>query len=714
MHPRRCISSELESLPPSLVPEMNSSLNGSPNGSPQGSPNGLKTPRARLLERIFSHAVHAPDSLAVVDEGSDAKGGERRLSYAQLAAAAAGCAALLRRFEAPGERLIAVGLPRGAEWVTAQLGACVAGAAFLPLDPAWPVERLLWMLTDSGASDLITSPELAPALAGGWRTHVPNDWAAEEFGLAFSGRGADGRRGGAEGCELAYVIYTSGSSGEPKGVEITTANLEGLTRWHTGAWAVEASDRAAQIAAPGFDAAIWETWPYLAAGACLYFPAEPERREPRLLRDWLVARGITLAFAPTLLAERLLELDWPAETALRALLTGADALRRFPPAGLPFDLINNYGPTECTVLATSGVVPPRAEGEGREAAQPPTLGRPLPGVFVEIADEGGAPVAEGGMGEILIGGWGVGRGYRGRPELTAASFRPDPARPGARRYRTGDLGRRLPNGEIAFLGRADEQVKIRGHRVEPEEIALALAAHPAVAAAVVIARADEVAQVAANAAANAAASTRLVAYWTPTPGGGADEADLRAHLRRRLPPYMLPARFVRLAQWPVGANGKLDRAALPPPAPVSAPPVAIESRSPVEARLEAILRELMGLERIGPAENFFHLGGHSLLGAQVVARVHEDLGVELSLRSIFEHPTLAALAAEIERRILAACDAAEAEAAAAQATGAEAVQVAAAPPPPAPAPLAARQSRAESGRAPAPFWAPGGAPLEAS
>ncbi len=263
------------------------------------------------------------------------------------------------------------------------------------------------------------------------------------------------------------MIYTSGSTGRPKGVEITHANLAHLVDWHVAAFDVSAGDRASQVAGLGFDAAVWETWPPLATGAALYVADEETHRSPQVLRDWLVSQEITIAFAPTLLAEQLMHADWPERTALRTLLTGAERLNRRPLQGLPFTVVNNYGPTECTVVSTSGVVAPQGDHAG-----PPSIGRPLPGTVALLLDDTLSPVGDDEPGELVVAGPHVGRGYRGDPARTAERFVTVRADDGTllRAYRTGDRVRRLPDGRLVFLGRLDDQVKVRGYRIEPAEI----------------------------------------------------------------------------------------------------------------------------------------------------------------------------------------------------------------------------------------------------
>jgi len=452
--------------------------------------------------------------------------------------------------------------------------------------------------------------------------------------------------------DLAYIIYTSGSSGQPKGVELLHSGLSNLVAWHQRAFRVTPADRASALASLGFDAAVWELWPYLASGASVHLPEERVRGDAKVLRDWMVSQRITISFAATTMAENLMQLDWPQTAALRFLLTGADTLKKYPSPHLPFVLVNNYGPTEGTVVSTSGVVAPVAATKSStnrpspnqpSTNQPPSIGRPIDGVQIYILDERRQRVPEGRAGEIYIGGAGLARGYRNRPDLTEERFVANPfrAEAGARLYRTGDLGRWLPDGQITFLGRVDEQVKIRGYRVELSEIAIVLGQHAAVRSSVVVARED------------AAGEKELVAYVVLAAGAKLNAGELRDHLRKRLPDYMVPSEFLAIARVPVTENGKLDRAALPAPSGSRPQGEAyVGPRTPVEEGLVKILAPLLKLERVGVNDNFFLLGGHSLLGTQLIARIGETFGVDLTLLKLFDHPTVAEMSSEIEDLIL--------------------------------------------------------------
>jgi amino acid adenylation domain-containing protein len=581
---------------------------------------------ACVHELVAQRAAENPNALAVSSR-------QEELSYAELDRRANRLANYLRSIGV--ERAVVVGLylDRSPAMVVAALGILKAGGAYVPLDPIHPVERLAFMLRDAGASIVISQKRWAEGFpAGAWRV-VTLDGDAEKI-ADMSGAAPES---GVRAENLAYIIYTSGSTGQPKGVELIHSGLANLVSWHQRAFQVTAADRASAQSALGFDAAVWEMWSYLSCGASLHLADDSVRSDAMALRDWMVSRRITISFAATVMAESLLRLDWPAETVLRYLLTGADTLKVYPSERLPFVLVNNYGPTECTVVSTSGVVPAGCAG-----MQAPSIGRAIDGVEIYILDEQRQPVGAG-PGEIYIAGAGLGRGYRNRPDLTAERFVPDPFSgvPGARMYCTGDLGRWLPNGEIAFLGRLDEQVKVRGYRVEPNEVSTVLGQHPAVQTSAVVSTED------------VPGEKRLVAYLVLSPGMSVSATALRQYLRQRMPDYMVPAAFVSIPSLPVTEQGKVNRAALPS---VNgnrlSDEVYTEPRTLVEEELVKILAPLLKLDRVGVNDNFFLLGGHSLLGTQVIARVSETFGVDLTLLKLFDHPTVAEMSAEIENLIM--------------------------------------------------------------
>ncbi len=561
------------------------------------------------------------------------------LSYSELDKRANRIAHFLRSYGVGPDTLVGICLERSVEQIVSALGVLKAGGAYLPLDPSYPPERLTFMLKDSKVPVLLTKQLFSERLpAGTWR-----EINLDVVHAQISECPADSPDGSVSGKNLAYVIYTSGSTGLPKGVQITHDALLNLVFWHQRTFGVKPSDRATQLASLGFDAAVWELWPHLTAGASVFLPSDEIRNEPQALRDWLVAQCITITFIPTPLAERMMTLDWPRETALRILLTGADTLHRYPSSGLPFTLINNYGPTECTVVASSGPV----FSDERPDTLPP-IGRPIANTQIYILDEQMQQVRVGIAGEIYVGGVGIARGYLNRPELTRERFVPDPfsCDPDARLYKTGDLGRYLPDGQIAFLGRIDDQIKVRGYRIEPNEIVMALNQHPAVLASAVVAREDS------------RGDKYLVGYLALRSFTQPTATQLQDFLRQRVPEYMMPSVFVRLELLPLSSNGKVDRASLPAPSAINTIVDAeyIAPRTMIEQRLVRVLSRLLGVEDVGVNDNFFLLGGHSLLAAQLIGSIRETFGVELPLRTIFNSPTAAGLSEQIEKSLLVKVD----------------------------------------------------------
>ena len=588
-------------------------------------------PKDHCLHELFEEQVErTPDAVAVAFQ-------DRQLTYRQLNERANQLARHLQGLGVGPDTLVGICMERSPEMVVGLLGILKAGGAYVPLDPSYPGERLAFMLRDSGAPVLLTDQRLRDQLE--FRSLnarilcLDADWEAIAMSLT------ENPKGGAGSENLAYVIYTSGSTGEPKGVEIKHCGLLNLIFWHRRNYQVVPADRATQLAGVGFDAAVWELWPYLSAGASIHMPDEEIRLLPEKLRDWLVENEISLTFVPTPLAEALVALTWPPKVALRAMLTGGDRLTRHASRSLPFPLVNHYGPTEDTVVTTCGVVD--IEGQGGKA---PPIGKPIANTQTYVVDSRLQPVPIGVPGELLIGGDGLARGYLRRPGLTAEKFIANPfsREPGERLYRTGDLVRYSSTGAIEFLGRNDDQVKIRGFRIELGEIESALAAHPAVRAAVVLARED------------VPGEKRLAAY-AATHSLAPSVNELRDYLKKRMPDYMVPSAFFILEQLPLTPHGKIDRTALP--APDSGDTLRVEPATEVENKVADIVASLLGIDHVDPQENFFDLGGHSLLGAQLIARVRAAFGINLPLRKVFEAATVSELSAEIEEILVAEVEA---------------------------------------------------------
>ncbi|HEV7129225.1 MAG TPA: non-ribosomal peptide synthetase [Ktedonobacterales bacterium] len=596
-------------------------------------------PRPCIPELIASQARAVPEALALAMAS-------QVLTYQELNQSANRMAHHLQKLGVGPETLVAVCLERSPSLVVSLLAVLKAGGAYLPLDPSYPAERLSYMLADAQPLALVTRTQLCAPLRTGGAHVVRLDADARKLAR----QSASDPQVAVSPAHLAYVIYTSGSTGQPKGVEIPHSSLSNLVHWHCGAFQITAADRATQLASPSFDAIGWEIWPYLTRGASIHLPDDDTRSNPAALRDWIVERNVTIAFLPTPLAEAAIGLDWPAKPALRLMLTGGDTLHLAPPPQLPFTLINNYGPTEGTVVATSGPVPPATLPENPERR--PSIGRPIANTQIHVLDELLRPVPVGTAGQLFIGGAGVARGYLNRPELTAERFIANPlGEPaGGRLYQTGDLARYLPDGQIEFLGRDDDQLEIRGYRIEPEEIAATLCLHPAIQASCVVAREHATRD-------DATRDKHLVAYVVTMPGAPLPLNALRDSLAARLPAYMIPSVFVRLDRLPVTPNGKVDRAALPAPDAtnlVSAEAVRAPT-TPLEQRLVTMVAATLDLapHQVGIDDDFFLLGGHSMLGTQLIALVADAFGVELALRTLFAGPTIRELAAEITRLLMA-------------------------------------------------------------
>lgn len=548
--------------------------------------------------------------------------GDYELTYAALNQRANQLAQALRARGVEPERRVAVYLERSVDFIVGLLGILKAGGAYVPIDTGYPAERVTHILRDSSPLAILTKKRLAAALEEHASRAILLDDEAE-LGH-WSGENLDSAAMGFGSRDLAYVIYTSGSTGAPKGVMVEHRSFTNLLHWHCTAFALRASDRCSCVAAVGFDGATWEIWPPLIVGATLVMSAQAVARDTGKLLEWWARETLHVSFLPTPLAEFAFNRGL-ASRGLRTLLVGGDRLRSRP-LGLPFTLINNYGPTESTVVATSGTI---------DDADPVLhIGRPIANTSIYILDRRQNLVPLGVAGELHIGGACVARGYLDRPELTRERFLPDPfrAEPGARMYRSGDLARWRADGTVEYLGRNDTQIKIRGFRIEPAEIEIQLARHDGVKEVAVVAR-EEV-----------AGEKRLVAYFVPQSPGAPTPQELRRHLKALLPAYMVPSAFVMLEQLPLSPNGKLDRRSLPAPGPEAN---VVHAFAPPEGELEellaAIWEDLLGATRIGREDNFFELGGHSLLAVEMMERLRR-FSLATEVRHVFETATLAELA----------------------------------------------------------------------
>jgi amino acid adenylation domain-containing protein len=594
-------------------------------------------PVATTLHAWFAQqAARTPDAPAL-------SYGERTLSYGELDARANRLAGRLAARGAGAEVLVGLCVERSLETVVGILGILKAGAAYLPLDPAYPDERLAYMLQDSDAHLVVTTVDAADRLPPGAERvlldedenqSVPVDFVPVEISTDA----------------LAYVIYTSGSTGRPKGVQVTHANAVRLFTATDPWFGFGAEDVWTLFHSYAFDFSVWEIWGALLYGGRLVVVPFAVSRDPAAFLALLERERVTVLNQTPSAFRQLIRADEDAggatDLALRTVVFGGEAL---DPATLrgwvarrgdarPL-LVNMYGITETTVHVTWRII---READVQAGSASP-IGIPIPDLALHLLDRVGQPVPLGVVGEMHVGGAGVARGYLGRPALTAERLVPDPfaTEPGARLYRSGDLARRLGDGSLVFGGRGDDQVKVRGFRIELGEIESALLEHEAVREAVVLAH-------------GAADDRRLVAWVVAEGAGGADAAGLRAHLLARLPEYMVPAAFVPLDRLPLTRNGKVDRRALPEPdAADLAGARYVAPRTQTEEVLAALWAQVLEVDRVGAEDGFFELGGHSLMATRVVSRLREDFGVEMPVRAVFEHPRLESFAAEVERLLRA-------------------------------------------------------------
>ncbi|MEU0031497.1 amino acid adenylation domain-containing protein, partial [Streptomyces sp. NPDC006335] len=581
-------------------------------------------------ELIAARATAHPDAVALVC-------GERSLTYAGLLGRSARLARYLRALGVGPESTVALFLPRGAEMVVAVLAVWQAGGAYLPLDPDYPPERLAFMLTDGGATVLVgdrtaaSGPDDAVAQAVDDAKVVWLDDPAVRAELAALPT-APPEPVAVDQAGLAYTIYTSGSTGTPKGVQVPHAGLANLVAGLGPVLGVAPGVRMLQFASFSFDAAVLDIAATLAYGATLVVATGQERAEPSRLTALLQAGAVQAASVVPSLLGVLSPEDLPG---LGTVLVGAERLTERVARAWARNrrLVNTYGPTEASVMVTTGQVDP-------EVRQAPPIGSAVSRMSLHVLDEELRPVPAGVTGELFIGGPQVARGYGHRPALTAERFVADPfAGDGTRLYRTGDRVRRTAAGDLEFVGRTDDQVKVRGFRVELGEVEAVLAGHPGVRTAVVAPAGD-------------GTRSRLAAYLLPAgPGAGIPSAaDLREYLRGKLPGFMIPASYTELSALPLTPAGKTDRSALPDPGPdrpgLDSPYVA--PATPTEDLLAEILSEVLGVRPIGALDDFFELGGHSLLAMQVISRVRAVFEVELPLAVLFDQPTVRGLAAAVE------------------------------------------------------------------
>ena len=582
---------------------------------------------ARTHELFESQAKERPDAPALVFEG-------RQISYCELNARANQLARHLQKHGAAPDSRIGICLERSPEIIISMLAILKAGAAYVPLDRTYPHERIAFMLKDAGVKTVVTNSNT-------WTEHAAwtvaktvyldkhEEEIARESSENFSSAGS------AE--SIAYVIYTSGSTGLPKGTEIPHRGIVRLVR-NTNYAEFTANEVFLQLAPITFDASTLEIWGALLNGAKLViFPPHAPTYEE--LARTLQQEKVTTLWLTAGLFHQMVDCQLEGLKGVRQLLAGGEALSVAHVVkavrGLPdTQIINGYGPTENTTFTCCYRIPVRWAG-GTSVP----IGKPISNTQVYILDEHFRPAPAGVPGELWIGGDGLARGYLNQPELTAKCFIQNPfSAEKVLLYRTGDLVRWLADGNIEFLGRIDEQLKIRGFRVEPGEIERSLSAHPAVAQAVVTAREDQ------------SGTKQLLAYVVAKEGAELKENELRQFLQSKLPAYLLPSRFVQLLELPLTRNGKVDRRALPAPDDLGSESVTrVEPRTSTETALAEIWRELLGRKQLGALDNFFHLGGHSLLATQMISRIARRFRVELPVSAVFEAPTVEGLAQLIEK-----------------------------------------------------------------
>jgi amino acid adenylation domain-containing protein len=611
---------------------------------------------ACVQELVEAQVDRIPDHLAL-------SFGMQHISYAELNSRANRVAERLRQAGIGPEMQVVLWLDRSPALVLAALAVLKAGAAYVPLDPANPRDRVELMLEDSTAHLIITEERLEQPLRNTalMTITLDRDWPA------IAAYPAGNQLSAATPQNLAYVIFTSGSTGKPKGVMVEHQHLMHALHGTNCEYEVNLSDRATQVATPAFDASAWEMWAHLTEGASLHILPSHRMVIPDVVIEWLLQEQITDSFLPTALAIAVSDSLMGDLPSLKRLFTGGENLKRAPIHDLPFDLINAYGPTETTILATHGKVDCMCEGPGS-----PSLGSPIANAQIYLLDSWLRPVSTGRVGEIYIGGAGVARGYLSKPRLTAERFVPNPftSDPGDRLYRTGDLAFYSSDQRLQFLGRIDEQVKVRGYRIELGEIEAALYTHPSVAEAVVIVEELDT------------GDNSLVACVVPTasglsalgiehrhPGEALDSAsdsdnskiltedcmrELQAQLSeammQKLPKYMCPSRIMTFSALPRTTNGKLDKARLLESVRLAAPHSTIRgARDIVEYELIQIWRDTLKTDAININDDFFDLGGHSLNAVQLVSKIYATFGETLDLSQVLELRTIQNIAKIVRR-----------------------------------------------------------------
>jgi tyrocidine synthetase-3 len=568
----------------------------------------VEYPKEKTLHELFEEQVtKTPDNMAVVF-------GEEQLTYKELNERANQLARVLRSKGVQDEEIVGIMVEPSLEMIIGIFAILKAGGAYLPIDSKYPEERIQYLLQDSQANLLLTQHHLCPAPFKGEVIYLEDKelYIGDDSNIGIVKPSQD----------LAYVIYTSGTTGNPKGVMVEHRSVVNMVNFYIQHYALTAKDSAVKYAGFGFDASVWEVFPNMLAGATLHMIQDNIRLNIDKLNEYLERHRITICFLPTQMSEQFMEIE---NKSLRLLLIGGDKLKHYIPR--KYEVSNNYGPTENTVVTTVYTV--------KEQLSNVPIGKPIANNQVYILGRQGRLQPIGVSGELCIAGEGLVRGYLNRPELTAEKFVENPFRAGEKMYKTGDVARWLPDGNIEFLGRVDHQVKIRGYRIELGEIEHQMLKHSTVKEAVVVDRMDP------------QGDKYLCAYIIVDQETTIEE--LRVHLSKTLPEYMIPSAFVQLKEMPLTPNGKIDRKGLPEPdGSVSTGIEYIAPRNNVEEPLAKLWSDVLGMEVIGVQDNFFSSGGHSLKATLMVSKLHKEMGVNVSLRDVFERPTIQDLAKYIQ------------------------------------------------------------------
>lgn len=582
-------------------------------------------PQDKTPTQLFeAEAALFPDRLAIVHN-------ERAVSYKELNEKSNQLAQFLLTQTVSSNTVVAVGLERSVEYIISIIGIMKAGCAYLPIDPNSPDERIKFILKDSNAKIFIARDTMSEKFNGDSETTlftIHQDWNTLSELPSINPKLSYNIH------NPAYTIYTSGSTGVPKGIQISIDSLLNLIFWHKATYLVQSNCRASVVAGTGFDASVWEIWPYLANGATLHIADSEIILDVEKLIDWLTKEKVNISFLPTPVADVFLKkVKYYTFPDLRFVLTGGEQLKTFPPEGLSFKVFNHYGPTENTVITTQTEIVPL--NEIKHNISTPSIGNPIANVWLYILDHNQQPVPSGVVGELYIGGVGLAQRYLHPSSLSAQSFIPNPfdSKKSETLYKTGDLVR-WKCGELNFIGRIDEQIKLRGFRIELTEIEIQLSKYPLIEQCAVLMRSGTT------------EANCLVAYFVPR--SYVDQIDtnkLQAFLSKSLPDYMIPSLYVSISKMPLTLNGKIDKKTL-----LALDIKHLDSqnnvspRTKTEKRLLQIWSKVLNMKNIGIYDNFFALGGHSLLISAVVLSVKESFAIELPFRSFFEKPTIANLA----------------------------------------------------------------------